>query len=169
MSSIERVHPTKRGSGIVVVGRANAEAESVFDDLSRELSHFYFELGLILVTYHYDQYERRYNLPVYDPDNLDVRIRMVRREEDPRAIIGLETIIQPPTALGSVSIQPLPSQTYHRYVKGWDFAHAPHETTYERLLAYFNMNEREGESADDYNAGLRDDFCRLLKSKMSRR
>lgn len=165
MGSFDRVYSTKKGDGIIVVGRANTGLEALFHEFNQELSDFYFKEGLIAVTPRFDSDERQYLLPIYDPETLDIRMRLIHNEEDPRTIMGMETLIVPPTAIGNVSLRVLPSRTYHRYVKDWDFPHAPHETSYECLLAYFNMDGREEESAEKYSGRLCRGFYRVMEKK----
>ena len=162
MKGIERVFKTRNGPGVVVRGKINASLEEVFTDLRQEVSDFYLEQDLVIATSLFDSRRKRYEFPIYDPYKVEVEMIHHRDPDDPRSIISIETKFSSAPALGDVSLIPQQVQVKRRYVEDWDFAHTPHETRIEQILAYFNLNSMERISARGYSISQRDEFYNFM-------
>jgi|SRR3989344_6836508 len=163
LNTAEMVYPTRHGPGLSVKGKANVDAREVFDELSSQLSNFFSDHGLGIITPNYVVAKPHYSLPVYDPEKLRSQDIATRSEEDPSMIVNLETRIITPPPVGNVSLRALPPKIQRSYVQNWDFAHAPSEKKYETFLAYFNMKATATESADAYSDRLRHEFYDKLR------
>tara|TARA_Y100000294_G_scaffold141791_1_gene135830 strand:+ start:377 stop:859 length:483 start_codon:yes stop_codon:yes gene_type:complete len=119
-------HEMKTKSGIVVVGGRNDSKENVFDSIGRLLFDFYQERGSELET-------------LYLVDNLIVVTKIFQNDKDkyycPIYIPSESANVKH----GQIKIEWFNEERYAKFVKEWDFPHAPFEYSEQIFGVYFNI------------------------------
>ncbi len=162
---VEGIFATKRGPGILVKGKNNADAEDIFDALSRELHEFYNRQGKVMPTKSFERKLEVHRCPVYFDEAPNIKYRYFSM--DPPREFGFdleleeiaelenqgyevqreEAASEKPRKYGNVNIIMMSPESRDQYEKEWDFPHAAFEIRKEKFLVYFKVYSENGKQA----------------------
>lgn len=158
------IRATTAGPGVLIKG--DDRPSEVFDCINSLLYEFYEKKGLLFVPQHekmrdaktgnsvtaaveFNGSRRGYSHKVYIGDMSEIRSGQV---EKPGGLDYTSEEIKPPQMHGSIKVLYLGTEQHIKYVKKWDFPHAPAKWKTENFLAYFNLAipEASREERDDF-------------------